>query len=113
MFNDFTCDFFVFYLRGLNGFNSGGHHVTSYQNIAYFHQKDKSCGVYFVPKDDPSKAVKVTRLAENNPTKITGIAPKTESAQNSIVIRTQFTGSGTTLLKTPRIITSSFVLEEV
>ena len=74
---------------------------------------DPSCGVYFVPANDPSKAVKVTRLAENNPTKITGIAPKTESVQNSIEIRTQYAGSGAYLLKTPRVITSSFVLEEV
>ena len=75
--------------------------------------EDPSCGVYFVPADDPSKAVKVTRLAENNPTRITGIAPKTESVHNSIEIRTQYAGSGTYMLKTPRIITSNFVIEEV
>jgi hypothetical protein len=69
-------------------------------------------GVYFVPVDDPSKAVKVSRIAENIPTKITGIAPKTEHQHNRIEIRTQFTGATNTPLKTPRIITSAFTLEE-
>ena len=72
---------------------------------------DPSCGVYFVPVDDPSKAVKVTRMAENNPAKITGIAPVTEFARYNIVIRTQYAGSGTILLKTPRVITSRFIIE--
>jgi len=72
---------------------------------------DPDCGVYFVPKDDPSRAVKVTRLAENNPKKITGIIPETEFNQNSIEIRTQYTGSGNKMLKNPRIIKSHFTLQ--
>jgi hypothetical protein len=73
---------------------------------------DPSVGVYFVPIDNPSKAVKVGRLAENTPTKIIGIAPKTEYSRNRIEIRTQFEGSSTKFLKTVRYITSGFVLEE-
>jgi hypothetical protein len=73
---------------------------------------DPGIGVYFVPVDDPSGAVKMTRLAENNPSKITGIAPQTGHQYNRIEIRTQFAGSGSILLKAPRIIVSSFVLEE-
>jgi hypothetical protein len=69
-------------------------------------------GVYFVPVDDPSKAVKVSRVAENTASKITGITPKTQFLHNRIEIRTQFTGSGNTFLKTPRTIASAFVLDE-
>jgi hypothetical protein len=73
---------------------------------------DPSVGVYFVPVDDPSKAVKITRIAENNPSKIIGIAPKTEYQRNRIEIRTQYAGASNTFLKTPRVITSGFILEE-
>jgi len=70
-------------------------------------------GVYFVPVDDPSKAVKVTRIAENSSGKIIGIAPaSTGYANNRIEIRTQFSGSGNTFLKSLRVITSGFILEE-
>jgi hypothetical protein len=55
---------------------------------------DPSCGIYFVPVLDPSKAVKVTRIGDNTSTRITGIAPNTEHARNKIEIRTQFSGSG-------------------
>jgi hypothetical protein len=70
-----------------------------------------NCGVFFVPVDDPSKAVMVTRIGENNPTKIFGIAPKTDSVYNRIEIRTQFTGSGGIFLKSPRVIKSDFIIE--
>ena len=73
--------------------------------------EDPGCGVFFVPVDDPSKAVKVGRIAENSTSKIIGVAPDTGYAQNKIEVRTQFNGSGI-LLKAPRIITSNFVLEE-
>jgi hypothetical protein len=74
---------------------------------------DPSCGLYFVPVQDPSRAVKVTRVGDNNPTKVTGIAPNTGHTKNRIEIRTQYSGSGAILLKTPRTITSSFTLEQV
>jgi hypothetical protein len=73
---------------------------------------DPACGVFFVPVDDPSKAVKVTRIGENSASTVTGIAPDTEHQYNKIEIRTQYTGSSATFLKTPRSIVSGFVLEE-
>jgi len=72
---------------------------------------DPSCGVYFVPAEDPSKAVKVTRIAENSNTKIIGVCVKTGYLNNRIEIRTQST-SGKRFLKTPRVITSGFMIEE-
>jgi hypothetical protein len=73
---------------------------------------DPSVGLYFVPVNDPTQAVKVTRIGENNPTKITGIAPNTGHTQNKIEIRTQYSGMTDRFLKTPRIITSSFILDQ-
>jgi len=74
---------------------------------------DPDCGVFFVPVDDPSKAVKVTRIGENSTSTLTGIAPETKCRYNKIEIRTQYSGSTTTFLKAPRSIVSDFVLEEV
>jgi len=73
---------------------------------------DPGCGVFFVPADDPSKAVKVTRIGENSASTVTGIAPDTHCRYNRIEIRTQYTGSAVTFLKAPRSIVSEFVLEE-
>jgi len=69
-------------------------------------------GVFFVPVSDPSKAVKVKRIAENTSTKIIGITPKTEELHNRIEVRTQFSGSGSAFLKTVRTIASGFTVEE-
>jgi len=69
-------------------------------------------GVYFVPVDNPSEAKKVLRIAENSSGKIIGISPDPAHARNRVEIRTQFTGSTNTFLKTPRVITSGFILEE-
>jgi hypothetical protein len=69
------------------------------------------CGVYFVPVEDPSKAVRVMRIAENNPSRLVGIAPVTRYPQYKIEIRTQFIGSKSVLLKVPHVIESSFTLE--
>ncbi|MDR0443845.1 MAG: DUF4469 domain-containing protein [Treponema sp.] len=71
---------------------------------------DPSLGVYFVPVNDPSKAVKVSRIGKNNPTEITGIAPNTEHQDNRIEIRTRFSGNDR-LLKEVRTIRSAFVIE--
>jgi len=73
---------------------------------------DPACGLYFVPTDDPATAVKVTRIAENNPSSIIGIAPKMTSTHSRIEVRTQFSGSSTRFLKNVRTITSDFELEE-
>jgi hypothetical protein len=72
---------------------------------------DPSVGLYFVPVDNPAQAVKITRIIENHPHKLIGIAPQTGFTQNRIEVRTQYSGSGT-LLKAPRVITSPFILEE-
>ena len=68
-------------------------------------------GTSLVPVADPSKAVKVERIAENNPSKITGIIPVTQHQFNRIEIRARFAGSGTIKLKAPRTITSCFLIE--
>jgi hypothetical protein len=73
---------------------------------------DPDCGVYFVSVDDPTKAVKVDRIGENTGTMITGIAPITNHVKDRIEIRTQYTGSNISFLKTPRTITSNFVISK-
>ena len=74
---------------------------------------DPAGGVYLVPVDPPNAGIKVKRLAENTSTKIIGIVPEsTGCIFNRVEIRTQFAGSANTFLKAPRIITSSFILEE-
>jgi hypothetical protein len=56
--------------------------------------------------------VKVTRFSENSGSKISGVAPKTGHPQCRIEIRTRYTGSVKRPLKTPRVITSDFTLDE-
>jgi hypothetical protein len=73
---------------------------------------DPGAGAYVVPVDDPAAAVKITRIAQNSPSMITGIIPGTGHQFNRIEVRTQYSGSGGKLLKTLRTITSSFILEE-
>jgi hypothetical protein len=73
---------------------------------------DTACGVFFVPVDDPTKAVKVKRIGENSPSTVTGITPNTHYQLNRIEIRTQFCGSNV-LLKAPRTIVSSFIVDEL
>jgi hypothetical protein len=89
-----------------NGFSLHGHNIKNEGD-------DPSCGVYFVPVEDPSKRVKVTRILENTPSKIMGIIPpSTGFTLNRIEIVTQFT-TGNTLLTGPRTISSPFTLEEI
>jgi len=73
---------------------------------------DPAVGVYFVPVNDPGRATKVSRIAENTASRVTGIAPTVGYVNSRIEIRTQFSGSGDRLLKAPRTITGTFVLEE-
>jgi hypothetical protein len=73
---------------------------------------DPVVGLFFVPVDNPSAAVKVTRLAENSSSRIIGIAPQTGHQYNRIEVRTQYSHSGSPFLKNPRVITSDFILEE-
>ena len=71
---------------------------------------DDECGVFFVPVDDPSKAVKVKRIAENTPSSIIGVVPGITNIYNRIEVRTKYTGSKKYPLKEPRIITSDFII---
>jgi len=75
--------------------------------------KNPACGVFLVPVDDPSKAVRFENLVANTSSKIIGKAPKTGYQYNRIEIRTQYGGSGTNFLKELRIITGNFILEEL
>jgi hypothetical protein len=53
------------------------------------------------------------RAAAVNSAKITGIMPaSTGFSVHRIEIHTQYTGSGSTSLKVPRVITSAFTIEE-
>ena len=70
-------------------------------------------GVFFVPEEDPSKAVKVKNLIENFTAKVMGIAPDTGYRYNKIEIRTQYTTSHYYISKSIRVIRSEFVLERV
>jgi len=73
---------------------------------------DPSCGMYFADESGGGP-VKVMRLVENNSSKLIGIIPETVWEHSRIEIRTQYGGSSTVFLKTPRVITSKFVLERV
>jgi hypothetical protein len=72
--------------------------------------EDPDCGVYFVSADNNAITVKVDRIGENTGTMITGIAPLTKFELTKIEIRTQYTGSNISFLKTPRKIKSGFVI---
>jgi len=73
---------------------------------------DPAVGLFFIPDGDPSKAVKAVRIAENFGTKITGVAPAVLGGKVKVEIRTQFSGSGPHILKSPRVITSGFELTQ-
>ena len=109
--NAFIGDFVDNYENAKNTLFVPGSIFTIYGNKIKIAGEDHETGVFFVPVDDPSKAVKVERIIENFPGKIIGEAPKTKHRLNRIEIRTRYAGSKSTLLKAPRIIKSSFVLE--
>jgi len=88
-----------------NGFTIHGHNIR-------IDGTDPACGVYFVPVDDPSKKVKVTRILENNPSKVMGLSVNTGFLFNRLEIITQYT-SGGSLLTSPRTITSPFTVKEI
>ena len=70
------------------------------------------CGMYSVPVNDPSNKVRVERILENNPSKITAIAPDMGNAVFKVEIVTLHTGGGSTL-QSPRTITSPFTIEDI
>jgi hypothetical protein len=68
-------------------------------------------GVYFVPETDPAGRVKVSgHLAENTASKLIGVIPALDAGKWQVEVKTQFSGSGSTMLKAPRTITSAFTL---
>jgi hypothetical protein len=74
---------------------------------------DPACGLYFVPVADPSAAVKAAHIGDSTPGKITGvIPPATGGGEHRLEVRTQYSGSGTILLKEIRVITSPFTLKQ-
>jgi len=87
-----------------HGFAVHGHNIKI--------EGDDPCGMYFVPVNDTSKKVKVERILENNPSKITAIAPVVDLRVNRVEIVTKFSSSSTALL-TPRTITSPFTIEDI
>lgn len=74
---------------------------------------EQNCGLYFVPVDDPERAVKVSRISKNYPACVSGIAVDTGFPHNRLEIRTQFSASSGSPLKTVRTITSPFIVQAV
>jgi hypothetical protein len=73
--------------------------------------EDPACGVYFVSEADPVQELPAAgHLAENAASKIIGMIPSLTAGAWKVVVKTQFTGSGSTSLKAPRVIESSFTL---
>jgi hypothetical protein len=78
--------------------------------------EDAACGVYFAPEGagagaGPAQKVKVTgHFAENTAGKIIGIVPALGAGQWRVEIVTQFSGSGSTTLKTPRTLRGAAIL---
>jgi hypothetical protein len=92
-------------------YTPGGLFVITGRNIRAAGD-DPDVGVYFVPPDNPSGAVKAESLAVNSPSRIVGTAPLVNNELYRIEIRTQYLGSTVRFLKTPRAITSGFILRE-
>ncbi|MDR0524745.1 MAG: DUF4469 domain-containing protein [Spirochaetaceae bacterium] len=66
---------------------------------------DPACGVYFVSAGAPVQRIPAAGpLGENSASRLIGIIPALTSGQWKIEALTQFTGSGSTLLKSPRTI---------
>jgi hypothetical protein len=69
---------------------------------------DPNVGVYF---EQVGGALKLkASLAENTPSRLIGMIPSGPNGTYKVVIKTQFTGSGSTFLKAPRVIESPFTL---
>ncbi|MDR1838626.1 MAG: DUF4469 domain-containing protein [Treponema sp.] len=110
--NGYIDSFTDFDLNSTNNLFSPGGQFAIHGNKIRVEGEDHGIGVFFVPVDNPSEAVKVTRIGENNPSRITGIIPQTGYPQCRIEVRTQFSGPAGRFLKKLRTITSSFIVEE-
>ena len=69
------------------------------------------CGVYFEQVGGPTK-IKAGKLAENTSSKLVGMWPGSPNGTYKVVLKTQYTGSGSTFLKAPRTIESGFTLSK-
>jgi hypothetical protein len=68
-------------------------------------------GLWIVPMQDPSKAVKINRIVSNNASRIEFIPVATGYSENRLEIRTRYSGSATPL-SALRTVTSQFVISE-
>jgi len=66
-------------------------------------------GLWMVPVDDPTKAVRVPRVPVNTASRLEFIPVDTTFSDNRLEIRTRYSDGGT-LLKNTRIITSPFII---
>ncbi|MDR2807954.1 MAG: DUF4469 domain-containing protein [Spirochaetaceae bacterium] len=72
---------------------------------------DPDVGVYFVSEADQTQKVKVAgNLAENTASKLIGVIPGLAAGTWKVEVKTQFSGSGSTMLKKSRTIGSAFTL---
>ena len=73
---------------------------------------DPACGLFMVDVENPSNALRIRIITQNEPATIRGTIPETGAIGDCrIEVRTQYCGSGSNTLKSPRIITSPFILE--
>jgi len=66
-------------------------------------------GLWLVPVDDPSKAVKQTRVIANSPSRLEFVPVSTGYSENRLEVRTRYSGGGA-LLNNLRVIISPFIL---
>jgi len=67
-------------------------------------------GLYFQQVTGGNILIKAGKLAENTSSKLVGIGPGSPGGTFKVIIKTQFSGSGSTFLKAPRTIESGFTL---
>ena len=96
----------------------GGHHFVPGQVCEIRGQRVKiegapsEAGLWLVPVDDPTHAVKVPRVIINTAGRLEFVAISTGHMDNRLEIRTRFS-DGSTPLNTLRVITSPFIITEV
>ncbi|MDR2797632.1 MAG: DUF4469 domain-containing protein [Treponema sp.] len=73
--------------------------------------EDPEVGVYFVSETDPAQQVKVSgHFAENTHSRVIGVIPALAAGKWKVEIKTQYTGSGSSTLKSPRVIAGGMTL---